>query len=97
MSKADAVRDGVEIVDSPYGYQYYYKVPCANCGNTYASRHYTGNRVYLCPICREIKQKKRNAVVKQLALSIPDVETKEEKRYRNAVEAIEKQAGSLKG
>ena len=96
MSRADAIRDGVEIVeDGRWGC--YYKIPCAQCGNTYGSRQYTGNRIYLCPTCREINKKKRKAAVDELALSIPDVETKEEKRYRKAVEEIEKQVGSLKG
>ena len=96
MSRADAVRDGVEIVDDGR-WGCYYKIPCAQCGNTYGSRQYTGNRIYLCPICREINKKKRKAAVEELALSIPDAETKEEKRYRKAVEEIEKQVGSLKG
>lgn len=95
MSKADAVRDGIEIVNDRYGR--YYKIPCSQCGETYTSRQYTGNRIYLCPTCREINKKKRIAHVDQLALSIPDAETKEEKRYRKAVEEIEKQAGSLAG
>lgn len=96
MSRADAIRDGIEIVeDGRWGC--YYKIPCAQCGNTYGSRQYTGNRTYLCPICREINKKKRKAAVEELALSIPDAETKEEKRYRKAVEEIEKQVGSLKG
>lgn len=95
MSKADAIRDGIEIIDGRLGR--YYKISCAQCGHTYASRQYTGNRVYLCPTCREINRKKLKAHVEQLSLSIPDAETKEEKRYRKAVEEIEKQAGSLKG
>ena len=96
MSRADAIRDGVEIVeDGRWGC--YYKIPCAQCGNTYGSRQYTGNRTYLCPICREINKKKRKAAVEELSLSIPDAETKEEKRYRKAVEEIEKQVGTLKG
>ena len=95
MSRADAIRDGIEIATGPCGQ--YYKIPCAQCGKTYGSHQYTGNRIYLCPICREINKKKRAARVEQLALSIPDVETKEEKRYRKAVEEIEKQVGSLNG
>lgn len=95
MSKADAVRDGIEIVNDHYGR--YYKIPCSQCGEIYTSRQYTGNRIYLCPTCREINKKKRIAHVDQLALSIPDAETKEEKRYRKAVEEIEKQTGSLSG
>ena len=62
MSRADAIRDGVEIVeDGRWGC--YYKIPCAQCGNTYGSRQYTGNRIYLCPTCREINKKKRKAAV----------------------------------
>ena len=67
MSRADAIRDGVEIVeDGRWGC--YYKIPCAQCGNTYGSRQYTGNRIYLCPTCREINKKKRKAAVDELAL-----------------------------
>lgn len=95
MSKADAIRDGIEIAEGRCGM--YYKIPCSQCGNTYARRQYTGNQIYICPTCREINKKKRAAHVDQMALSIPDAETKEEKRYRKAVEEIEKQAGSLKG
>ena len=97
MSRADAVRDGIEYVQNERGYLSYYKIPCAQCGKTYGSQQYTGNRIYICPMCREINKKKRKAHVEQMALSIPDAETKEEKRYRKAVEAIEKQVGSLKG
>lgn len=93
MSKADAIRDGIEIVNNRFGQCY--MIPCANCGNKYGSRQYTGNRVYICPTCRELIRKKRTAHIEHLALSIPDAETKEEKRYRKAVEQIEKQVGSL--
>lgn len=97
MSRADAVRDGIEYVQNERGYLLYYKIPCAQCGKTYVSQQYTGNRTYICPMCREINKKKRKAAVEELALSMPDAETKEEKRYRKAVEEIEKQVGSLKG
>lgn len=97
MSRADALRDGIEYVENERGYIVYYKIPCHLCGKTYGSRQYTGNRIYLCPTCRELKKAKQKAFVEQLELSIPDAETKEEKRYRKAVEAIEKQCGSLKG
>lgn len=93
MSRADAIRDGIEYVDDSRGC--YYKIPCQQCGSIYKIRQYTGNRIYLCPLCREVNKKKRKAAVKELALSIPDVETKEERRYRKATEEIEKQVGSL--
>ena len=80
MSKADAIRDGIEIVNNRFGQCY--MIPCANCGNKYGSRQYTGNRVYICPTCRELIRKKRTAHIEHMALSIPDAETKEEKRYR---------------
>ena len=97
MSRADALRDGIEYVENERGYIVYYKIPCHLCGETYGSRQYTGNRIYLCPTCRELKKAKQKAFVEQLELSIPDAETKEEKRYRKAVETIEKRYGSLKG
>lgn len=95
MSRADAIRDGIEFEADKWGSVTCYKIPCAQCGKKYGSRQYTGKRVYICPTCREIIKKKNEAHVQQLALSIPDAETKEEKRYRKAVEQIEKQVGSL--
>lgn len=97
MSRADAIRDGIEYVENKQGYIEYYKIPCQICGKIYGRRQYTGNGTYICPLCREVMKKKRKAEVETLALSIPDAETKEEKRYRKAVEAIEKQVGSLNG
>lgn len=97
MSRADAIRDGIEYVENERGYIVYYKIPCRVCGKIYGSRQYTGNRIYICPMCRDIQKRKRKAEVEELALSMPDAETKEEKRYRKAVEEIEKQVGSLKG
>lgn len=95
MSRADALRDGIKYDDNGYGLLYY--VPCQNCGKIHGRRKYTGKEIYLCPACLELKHAKQRAEVEALALSMPDAETKEEKRYRSAVEAIEKQVGSLKG
>ena len=95
MSRADALRDGIKYDDN--GYRLLYYVPCQNCGKIHGRRKYTGKEIYLCPTCLELKHAKQRAEVEALALSMPDAETKEEKRYRSAVEAIEKQAGSLKG
>ena len=95
MSRADALRDGIKYDDN--GYRLLYYVPCQNCGNIHGRRKYTGKEIYLCPACLELKHAKQRAEVEALALSMPDAETKEEKRYRSAVEAIEKQVGSLKG
>jgi len=95
MSRADALRDGIKYDDN--GYRLLYYVPCQNCGKIHGRRKYTGKEIYLCPACLELKHAKQRAEVEALALSMPDAETKEEKRYRSAVEAIEKQVGSLKG
>lgn len=95
MSRADAIRDGIEFYDTPYR-GVVYKIPCQNCGKIYGSRQYTGKQIYLCSTCRELKNKKEKAMVERMALCIPNVETKEEKRYRTAVERIEKQYG-IKG
>lgn len=95
MSRADALRDGIKYDDN--GYRLLYYVPCQNCGKIRGRRKYTGKEIYLCPACLELKHAKQRAEVEALALSMPDAETKEEKRYRSAVEAIEKQVGSLKG
>ena len=95
MSRADALRDGIKYDDN--GYRLLYYVPCQNCGKIHGRRKYTGKEIYLCPTCLELKHAKQRAEVEALALSMPDAETKEEKRYRSAVEAIEKQVGSLKG
>ena len=95
MSRADALRDGIKYDDN--GYRLLYYVPCQNCGKIHGRRKYTGKEIYLCPACLELKRAKQRAEVEALALSMPDAETKEEKRYRSAVEAIEKQVGSLKG
>ena len=95
MSRADALRDGIKFDDN--GYRILYSVPCQNCGKIHGRRKYTGKEIYLCPTCLELKHAKQRAEVEALALSMPDAETKEEKRYRSAVEAIEKQVGSLKG
>lgn len=95
MSRADAIRDGIKYDDN--GYRLLYYVPCQNCGKIHGRRKYTGKEIYLCPTCLELKHAKQRAEVEALALSMPDAETKEEKRYRSAVEAIEKQVGSLKG
>lgn len=96
MSKADAIRDGIKMINDPR-WGLLYCIPCQLCGKIYRRRQYTGNSVYICPDCRELKKRKRKAEVDQLALSIPSAETKEEKRYRKAVETIEKQRGSLNG
>ena len=95
MSRAEAIRDGIRFEDKYHHIVYY--VPCQNCGKIHGRRAYSGRGVYLCPDCLALRKLKRKAEVEQLALSIPDAETKEEKRYRKAVEAIEKQCGSLKG
>ena len=95
MSRADALRDGIKYDDN--GYRLLYYVPCQNCGKIHGRRKYTGKEIYLCPACLELKHAKQRAEVEALALSMPDAETKEEKRYRSAVEAIEKQVGSLEG
>ena len=95
MSRADALRDGIKFDDN--GYRILYSVPCQNCGKMHGRRNYTGRGVYLCPTCLELRHAKRIAEVEELALSMPDAETKEEKRYRKAVEEIEKQVGSLEG
>lgn len=95
MSKADAIRDGIKIKEE-YGSTVYF-VPCEICGKIVGRHQYTGRGTYLCSLCREVKRKKEKAYVEKMALSIPDVETKEEKRYRKAIEQIEKQHGSLNG
>lgn len=95
MSRADAVRDGIKYDDN--GYRLLYYVPCQNCGKIHGRRKYTGKEIYLCPTCLELKHAKQRAEVETLALSMPDAETKEEKRYRKAVEAIERQVKSLNG
>lgn len=94
MSRADALRDGIKYDET--GYHIVYHVPCQICGKIHGRRAYTGKETYLCPTCLELRKAKRKAEVEQLALSIPDAETKEEKRYRKAVEEIEKQVGTLK-
>jgi len=95
MSRADAIRDGIKFEYGKFGM--YYNIPCSNCGRIFRRRNYTENTIRLCDDCRKIKKKKINAHVAELALSMPDAETKEEKRYRKAVERIEKQCGSLDG
>lgn len=97
MSRADAIRDGIEYVEDERGYIKYYKIPCQICGKIYGRRQYTGNGPQICSLCREVMKKKQKAEVETLALSMPDAETKEEKRFRKATEEIKKQVGSLNG
>lgn len=70
-------------------------VPCSCCGNEIIRKSYGRNTKYICNACkvakmekRKVDQKKQDAFVNQLYDTIT---TKEERRFNNAVDVIQKQ------
>lgn len=69
-----------------------YLIPCEVCGEIIRKPQYSRKRNYICDYCKGLIKKKEKIVLEHL----DGVETKEERRFRKAVENIEKQVKNFK-
>lgn len=78
----DAEEDGIERIPGRRGGTFL--IPCEMCGRIIKKFSYSRKRTYICDYCKGVIKKK-------LAPTIPDTETKAEKRFRTAVARIREQ------
>lgn len=83
MSLKIAEEDGIEIIPGKRGY--IYKVPCEICGRRVTRTQYSRKRTYICDYCKGVINKKKKAEIPESTS-----ETKNETRFRKAVENIKK-------
>lgn len=80
MTREEAEKDGVIVVEGEFGRCSYY-IPCEICGRKVWRTQYSRKRTYLCDYCKGvIKEKKK--------IEIPDVRTQYDKRFKKAVDNI---------
>lgn len=99
MSKKEAFVDGIDMYyDENEGARgrmgcMIYKVPCAKCGRIVKMKQYSRKMICLCDYCRyEDKSRK-----KQYIDNLPEnFESKEDKRFTNAIEKLQKQVDIVK-
>lgn len=89
MTPEEAAKDGVIFEPFSKGGRGSYLIPCEECGVEKIRRtQYSRKRRYVCDYCKGlIKRKEKISKLKELE----DIETKAEKRFKNAVGNIEKQ------
>ena len=82
----DALTDGIDLVDIR-GHKLY-SIPCEICGRKILRTQYSKKRSYVCDYCK-------GKIKKKQACLIPDVRTKRERRFDNAVKEIAKQVPDI--
>lgn len=78
----DAEEDGIERI--PGARHGTFLIPCELCGKIIRRTSYSRKRTYICDYCK-------GAIKKKIAPTIPDTETKAERRYKTAVARIREQ------
>lgn len=90
-----AERDGIEIVMVPHEYLNRivkrYKMHCAKCGDEFLIGVYDPEKIYFCEYHKRDLKKKKAIIEKEKLEEIFGVETKEEKRFQNAIDEIKGQ------
>ena len=81
-SVRDALEDGIERI--PGVRHGTFLIPCEVCGRKIQRTSYSRKRTYICDYCKGVIKKK-------LAPTIPDTETKAERRFNKAVSRIREQ------
>lgn len=78
----DAAEDGIERI--PGVRHGTFLIPCEVCGRKIQRTSYSRKRTYICDYCKGVIKKK-------LAPTIPDTETKAERRFKTAVRRVREQ------
>ena len=78
----DAAEDGIQHI--PGARQGTFLIPCEVCGRIIKRYSYSRKRTYICDYCKGVIKKK-------IAPTIPDTETKAERRFSKAVDRIREQ------
>lgn len=78
----DAAEDGIERI--PGVRNGTFLIPCEVCGRKIQRTSYSRKRTYICDYCKGVIKKK-------IAPTIPETETKAERRYSKAVDRIREQ------
>lgn len=77
-----AQEDGIAYEKGKSG-RWLFQIPCEKCGKIIIRTQYSRKRTYLCDYCKGVLKEKKK-------VEFPDVRTKHEKRFDQAVMKLQK-------